>query len=55
MNKKRDYSPEVVKEQQGSVQIEHTLAKNGSLKLRKLFAEHPYIITFGAYNVQQAV
>ena len=53
--KKRDYDPEVVKKLQGSVQIEHTLAKMGSLKLRKLFSENLYINTFGAYNGQQAV
>ena len=53
--KKRDYDPEVVKKLQGSVQIEHTLAKMGSLNLRKLFAENLYINTFGAYNGQQAV
>ena len=53
--KKRDYSPEVVDKLRGSVQIEHTLAKMGSLKLRKLFSENLYINTFGAYNGQQAV
>ena len=53
--KKRDYDPQVVSTLQGSVQIEHTLAKLGSAKLRKLFAENPYINTFGAYNGQQAV
>lgn len=53
--KKRDYDPHVVCTLQGSVQIEHTLAKLGSAKLRKLFAENPYINTFGAYNGQQAV
>ena len=53
--KKRDYDPHVVSTLQGSVQIEHTLAKLGSAKLRKLFAENPYINTFGAYNGQQAV
>ena len=53
--KKRDYDPSVVSTLQGSVQIEHTLAKLGSAKLRKLFAENEYINTFGAYNGQQAV
>ena len=53
--KKRDYDPEVVDKLRGSVQIEHTLAKMGSLKLRKLFSENLYINTFGAYNGQQAV
>lgn len=53
--KKRDYSPEVVDKLKGSVQVEHTLAKMGATNLRKLFAAHPYINTFGAYNGQQAV
>lgn len=53
--KKRDYSPEVVDKLKGSVQVEHTLAKMGATNLRKLFATHPYINTFGAYNGQQAV
>jgi isocitrate lyase len=53
--KKRDYDPEVVDKLKGSVQVEHTLAKMGATNLRKLFAAHPYINTFGAYNGQQAV
>jgi len=53
--KKRTYSAETVKSLQGSVQIEHTLAKLGASKLRKLFEENDYINTFGAYNGQQAV
>ena len=54
-DKKRNYTPEDVKRLQGSVKIEHTLAKMGSNNLRKLFATKPYINTFGAYNGQQAV
>ena len=54
-DKKRNYTPEDVKRLQGSVKIEHTLAKMGSDNLRKLFATKPYINTFGAYNGQQAV
>lgn len=53
--KKRSYTAETVKSLQGSVQIEHTLAKMGASKLRKLFEEHDYINTFGAYNAQQAI
>jgi len=53
--KKRNYTAETVRSLQGSVQIEHTLAKMGASKLRKLFEEHEYINTFGAYNAQQAI
>lgn len=53
--KKRNYTAETVRSLQGSVQIEHTLAKLGASKLRKLFEEHDYINTFGAYNGQQAI
>ena len=53
--KKRDYSPEQVRRLQGTVSIDHTLAKMGAVKLRQLFEENEYINTFGAYNGQQAV
>lgn len=53
--KKRNYTPETVKKLQGSVQIEHTLARRGAEKLRELLATEPYINTLGAYNGQQAV
>ena len=53
--KKRDYSPEQVRRLQGTVSIDHTLAKMGAAKLRQLFEENEYINTFGAYNGQQAV
>lgn len=55
MGSKRNYTPEQVRQLQGSVKIEHTLAKNGAKKLRHLFATKPYVNTFGAYNGQQAV
>jgi isocitrate lyase len=55
MGNKRDYTPEQVKQLQGSIKIEHTLAKNGARNLRNLLATNPYINTFGAYNGQQAV
>ena len=53
--KKRNYTPETVRKLQGSVQIEHTLAKRGAYKLRELLANEPYINTLGAYNGQMAV
>ena len=55
MGSKRNYTPEQVKQLQGSVQIEHTLAKQGAKQLRALLETNPYINTFGAYNGQQAV
>ena len=53
--KKRNYSPEVVRRLQGSVQVEHTLARRGAQKLRDLLANEPYVNTLGAYNGQMAV
>jgi isocitrate lyase len=53
--KQRNYTQETVKRLQGSVQIEHTLAKRGAAKLRKLLATEPYVATLGAYSGQQAV
>ena len=53
--KKRNYTQETVRKLQGSVQIEHTLAKRGAHKLRELLANEPYINTLGAYNGQMAV
>ena len=53
--KKRNYTQEDVRKLQGSVQIEHTLAKRGAHKLRELLANEPYINTLGAYNGQMAV
>lgn len=53
--RKRDYTVEKVQALQGSVKIEHTLAKMGAKNLRELFNSKPYINTFGAYNGQQAV
>jgi isocitrate lyase len=55
MGDKRNYTDEHVKSLQGSVKIEHTLAKMGSKQLRNLFESEPYVNTFGAYNGQQAV
>jgi len=53
--KKRNYTQEEVQKLQGSVQIEHTLAKRGAYKLRELLANEPYVNTLGAYNGQMAV
>jgi isocitrate lyase len=53
--KKRNYTQDTVRKLQGSVQIEHTLAKRGANKLRELLANEPYINTLGAYNGQMAV
>ena len=55
MGDKRNYTDEHVKSLQGSVKIEHTVAKMGSKQLRNLFESEPYVNTFGAYNGQQAV
>ena len=53
--KKRNYTQEDVRKLQGSVQVEHTLAKRGAYKLRELLANEDYINTLGAYNGQMAV
>ena len=53
--KKRNYTSEDVRRLQGTLQIDHTLARIGAKKLRQLFEENEYINTFGAYNGQQAV
>ena len=55
MGDKKNYTDEHVKSLQGSVKIEHTLAKMGSKQLRNLFESEPYVNTFGAYNGLQAV
>ena len=55
MGDKRNYTDEHVKSLQGSVKIEHTLAKMGAKQLRALFESETYVNTFGAYNGQQAV
>ncbi len=36
--KKRNYTQDTVRKLQGSLQIEHTLAKRGATKLRELLA-----------------
>jgi len=53
--KKRNYTQDTVRKLQGSLQIEHTLAKRGAHKLRELLENEPYVNTLGAYNGQMAV
>ena len=53
--KKRNYTPDTVRRLQGSLQIEHTLAKRGAHRLRELLANEPFVATLGAYNGQMAV
>lgn len=53
--KKRNYTFDTVRRLQGSIRIDHTLARLGAEKLRKLLETEPYINTLGAYNGQQAV
>ena len=55
MGDKRNYSADQVKALQGSIKIEHTLAKIGAQQLRMLLEDEDYVNTFGAYNGQQAV
>ena len=55
MGSKRNYAKEKVERLQGTVKIEHTLAKRGAEKLRTLLDENDFVRTFGAYNGQQAV
>ena len=55
MGNRRNYTEETVRSLQGSVQVEHTLAKLGAAKFRKLLEEEDFVRTFGAYNGQQAV
>jgi len=52
---KRDYSVEDVRRLKGSVQIEHTLAKLGAARLRRLLAEKPLVRALGAMTGNQAV
>jgi isocitrate lyase len=52
---KRGYSAEDVVRLRGSLQIEHTLAKNGAEKLWKLCHEKPYVNSLGALTGNQAM
>jgi isocitrate lyase len=53
--KRRNYTFDTVRKLQGSIRIDHTLARLGAGKLRTLLENEPYINTLGAYNGQQAV
>ena len=52
---KRPYGAEEVRKLQGSLQVEHTLARVGAERLWKLMQENPYVNTLGALTGNQAV
>src|SRR5512134_3114282 len=52
---RRGYTAEDVERLRGSVHIEHTLARSGAEKLRKLLAEEPHVNTLGALTGNQAL
>ena len=51
----RPYGAEEVRNLQGSLQVEHTLARVGANRLWKLMQENPYVNTLGALTGNQAV
>ncbi len=51
----RDYSVEDVKKLQGSIKVEHTLARNGADKLWKLLQTEDYVHSLGAMTGNQAM
>ncbi len=51
----RDYKPEEVDRLSGSIRVEHTLARLGAKRLRKLMAERPFVRCLGALTGNQAV
>jgi isocitrate lyase len=51
----RDYSVEDVKKLQGSVKVEHTLARRGAEKLWKLLQTEDYVHSLGAMTGNQAM
>src|SRR5262245_46307286 len=51
----RDYSAEEVVRLQGSLIVQHTLAKVGAQRLWELLGSDPYTATFGALTGAQAV
>lgn len=51
----RDYSAEDVVNLRGSIQIEHSLAKNGAEKLWQRLLEEPFVNALGALTGNQAV
>jgi len=54
-NVKRDYSAEEVVKCSGSVQVEHTLARNGSEKLWNLINTEDFVNSLGALTGNQAL
>ncbi|MDH7795363.1 MULTISPECIES: isocitrate lyase [unclassified Beijerinckia] len=52
---RRDYTAAEVDRLSGSVRIEHTLAKLGAARLRKLLAERPFVRSLGAMTGNQAL
>jgi len=51
----RPYGAEEVRKLQGSLQVEHTLARVGAERFWKLMQENPYVNTLGALTGNQAV
>jgi isocitrate lyase len=51
----REYSAEDVVRLRGSVRVEHTIARRGAERLRRLLHERPFVRTFGALTGAQAV
>ena len=51
----RPYTPEDVAKLRGSVQIQHTLAERGAVKLWELLKTEPYINALGALSGNQAM
>ncbi|HEV2571975.1 isocitrate lyase [Methylocella sp. CPCC 101449] len=52
---RRDYTAAEVDRLSGSIRIEHTLAKLGAARLRKLLAERPFVRSLGAMTGGQAL
>ena len=52
---RRDYSPSDVEKLAGSVKVEHTLARLGAERLRKLLRDRPLVRALGALTGNQAV
>ncbi|HWB57307.1 MAG TPA: hypothetical protein VG479_10270, partial [Gaiellaceae bacterium] len=51
----RPYTDEDVARLRGSVVVEHTLARRGAERLRKLLQEEPYVAALGGLTGGQAV
>ena len=51
----RDYTQQDVEKLRGSLKIEHTLAKNGAIKFRKLLSKEKLVRALGAQTGMQAV